>query len=293
MSVKASVIVPTYRDWDALALCLGALSAQDLDPAAFEVIVADNNAQGAVPSDLPLGPNMRLIAARRPGSYAARNVALGEARGGYVFFTDADCRPAPHWLSRGLALFAAKPGRRRIAGGILVVPRHGEWNGWGVFDRTFRLRQDQYVLRGTAATANLAVERSVFDAVGLFDESCFSGQDMQWNRMASLAGIPIEYDPKMSVTHPARETFEECATKVRRIAGARYIAKADRPFHRRLPRLKYLLPSVKCAREIWRYPEPAPMHAKLAALLCDYRMGWVYNAEIIRLGLFGATPSRK
>ena len=292
MSVRASVIVPTYGDWTDAARCLRALVAQDLDPARFEILLVDNNPESAPPPDLPDAPNLRVLHEPKPGSYAARNAGIRTARGRFLFFTDADCRPAPQWLSRGLALLSAEDGTRRVAGAIAVAPQSGRWTGWSVYDRTFNLRQDRHARRGAALTANLAVDRRLFDEIGPFDDTRFSGEDMAWNRRATAAGAPLRYDAAMRVDHPARESFAACAGKVRRIAGARYAAKAGRPVARRLPRLKYLVPLPGDLREIWRHPDPAPVGAKLAAMGCAYALGWVYNAEILRLGLTGGRPRR-
>ena len=45
--MRVSVVVPTYRRPDLLARCLAALAAQDLDPADYEIIVADDAASDA------------------------------------------------------------------------------------------------------------------------------------------------------------------------------------------------------------------------------------------------------
>lgn len=172
-----------------------------------------------------------------------------------------------------------------------VSPASGRWNGWSAYDSIFRLRQEEYVLRGLAVTENLAVRRSVFDDIGPFNEARFSGSDMDWNRQATAAGVPIVLDNAIRVFHPARETYAECASKVRRIAGARFTAKAGHPVKQRMPRLKYLLPSVTELSSIWRVSRKVPISAKLAAMPCHYVMGWGYNAEIIRLGVFGGKPT--
>ena len=41
--MRVSVVVPTYRRPELLARCLAALAAQDFDPKAVEVIVADTS----------------------------------------------------------------------------------------------------------------------------------------------------------------------------------------------------------------------------------------------------------
>ena len=42
MGPRVSVVVPTYRRPELMARCLVALLAQELDPAAYEVIVVDD-----------------------------------------------------------------------------------------------------------------------------------------------------------------------------------------------------------------------------------------------------------
>jgi hypothetical protein len=115
---------------------------------------------------------------------------------------------------------------------------------------------------------------------------------MDWNRRASAAGVPILLNNDMWVLHPARETYAECASKVRRIAGARFVAKAGNPVKQRTPRLKYILPSIKDSLKVLRAVGEAPNSARLAAVWCHYAMGWVYNVEIIRLGFAGGKPTR-
>jgi glycosyltransferase involved in cell wall biosynthesis len=43
-ALRVSVVVPTYRRPAPLDRCLAALAAQDLDPCAYEIIVADDAA---------------------------------------------------------------------------------------------------------------------------------------------------------------------------------------------------------------------------------------------------------
>ncbi|MCE5975229.1 glycosyltransferase [Sinirhodobacter sp. WL0062] len=293
MNPTISVIIPTFEDWDGLNNCLEALALQDLDESDYEIIVADNNREQRLPENLALTRNTRVVWEPKPGSYAARNTAIKEARGEFIFFTDSDCLPSKSWLSAGLARFLKEQGCERVAGKIDVVPLKSKWNGWSVYDRVSNLRQDEYVARGHAATANLAVRKSVFGRVGLFREDRFSGGDLEWNRRATVENVPIVFEDAMTVRHPARETHSDCAGKVRRIAGARFAAKSNRPLLKRMPRLKYLLPSIRNFVKIWGDDQNVPAFVRLRAMLCDYQMGWVYNAEIIRLGFLGKAPSRR
>jgi GT2 family glycosyltransferase len=46
MTIHVTVVVPTYKRPELLKRCLAALLAQDFDPAAYEIIVADDAASG-------------------------------------------------------------------------------------------------------------------------------------------------------------------------------------------------------------------------------------------------------
>ena len=101
--MKATVIIPTYKDWPRLQMCLDALALQSLPAAEFEVLVANNNRVADLPADLRLAANVQVIWAEQPGSYAARNAVLPHAKGEVLFFTDSDCIPDPDWLRLGVA----------------------------------------------------------------------------------------------------------------------------------------------------------------------------------------------
>src|ERR1041385_9155423 len=107
-----SVVIPVLGDAERLALCLDALDRQTLPANRFEVIVVDNasdrdEAIAAVVAEH--APRFRLLHEPRPGSYAARNRAIADARGTIIAFTDADCIPRPDWLERGIAALHAAP----------------------------------------------------------------------------------------------------------------------------------------------------------------------------------------
>jgi GT2 family glycosyltransferase len=291
-TVKASVVIPTYKDWNGTADCLRALASQDLPLSEFEVIVVNNNPTADVPVDLPLQKNMRVVWVVTPGSYAARNAGVAETCGAFIFFIDADCKPNLSWLTQGLAEFDEDPSCYRIAGAVEVVPTNGVWNGWSLYDSVFNLQQENYVKKGFAVTANLAVRRELFDNVGPFREASFSGEDKEWNKRASAAGVPLTFLDSMSVQHPARTTFIDNAQKRRRLAGARFVAKSGRRVAQSMPRFHYILPSLPAFIKIWRHPVTVPVSTRLSAMWCHYMLGWVHNAEVVRLGLLGGALER-
>ena len=226
---EISVIVPHLNQPEALGACLAALSAQTLEPGRFEVIVVDNGSAALPVAALAAFPGVRLAAEPRPGPGPARNRGAGLARGGLLAFTDADCRPDPGWLAALVAGFAADPDAAVLGGRVEVVaaepaaptPAEG-------FDIVYGLRQDRQVARGFAATANLAVRRAVFEAVGPFAGIALA-EDMDWCRRAATRGWPARYVPEAAVRHPARPSFAALARQWDRHIGHAWAALPPGP----------------------------------------------------------------
>lgn len=199
--LAASIIVPVRTHLATLPSLLEGLVTQTLDAARFEVLLVENG-EGQVAGDARRRAgalNARVLRAP-PGAYAARNAGLAAARAPALVFTDADCRPHPDWLVRGLAHLDA---HARAAGRIDLVDEGG-----GAFaadiERARFFRQERYAREGFGATANLFVRREVFDAVGPFDADLRSGGDAAHGAIASRAGFSIVYAHDAVVEHPTR-----------------------------------------------------------------------------------------
>jgi len=249
-----SVIVPTWHDWGALAQCLDCLAAQTLPAEGFEILIANNNPEEALPPGYALPANARAIWQPKPGSYAARNAALGAARGAVLAFTDSDCRPEPEWLEAALAFFDRNPGIDRIGGAVVVTPKGADWTLPELYDRIFGLRQERYVPRGYAATANLIVRREVFARVGGFDEDLYSSGDKEWNLRAQGSGSRIALGEDVRVRHAARSSFEALKKKRLRVAGGRFRMKRKHERRIWLPSPKYFFPALSALKRIRREP---------------------------------------
>jgi colanic acid/amylovoran biosynthesis glycosyltransferase len=97
---RVSVVMVTYNRRELLATALDALDAQTLAP--HEVLVVDNgstdgSAELLAARTSPAG--LRVLPGAAAGSVAqARNVAVSQATGDVIAFTDDDCRPQPTWL---------------------------------------------------------------------------------------------------------------------------------------------------------------------------------------------------
>lgn len=126
--VAASVVIPAYQAEDLIGGCLDALMAQAPETPAHEILVVDNGSRddtvGRVKSH-PLFRRgvVRLLREERPGSYAARNLGIAEARGNAILFIDADCRPSACWVA---ALCAELMDPLVLLTGSSIVPATGD-----------------------------------------------------------------------------------------------------------------------------------------------------------------------
>ena len=216
--MKVSVIIPTWRDWSRLALCLDALSRQTLPREWFEILVIDNDTLHAPP---PLPAGVLCVHEPQGFSYAARNAGLRKACGEVIAFTDADCIPEPDWLEQGLAALEAHPQWGLVAGRIELFSRVE--NTVMRYEQLFEFQQQLYVERlRFGATANLFARRAAIDATGGFDASMKSGGDSDFGRRATALGFGLGYSAEPCIRHPSREHLSEVLQKNRRVAAGFY-----------------------------------------------------------------------
>jgi GT2 family glycosyltransferase len=214
-SPTVSVVVPVRDGARTLARCLAGLAAQDRPPD--EVIVVDNGSRdGSGELARAFGARtpalaLRVVEEPRPGASVARNRGVAAASGDLVAFTDADCEPAPPWLGRLAG--ALGPGVGAVAGRVRPAPPRSAIEAFAAL-YTLRTGELAYessaftLLRGGFPTANLAVRREVFDALGGFDETVrIYGED--YDLCARLYGLGqrIRYEPEAVVFHHHRTTL--------------------------------------------------------------------------------------
>ncbi len=287
-----SVIVPVYADAAGARRCLGALRAQDYPRELTELLVVDN---GSPPADVEAlhqactEAGARLIQEQRPGSYAARNCGIDAARGQILAFTDADCLPRPSWLSAGVACLQRAPSIAAVGGEINIFPAvRGRPNLIEQYDGS-TLRQADFVERlHFAATANLLVRRTTFDAAGPFDASLKSHGDFEWGQRVHHLGLTLGYCAEAAVDHPARGTFASTVKKARRLAGGAVDLRRRRG--------QSLLEALHEDWGLFRWHLRGAKHLSGARgarlwLLCGVvvTVQWIRTLEILRLSLGGTS----
>lgn len=293
MKPLVSVIIPLYRDWYRLALCIKALSEQDYN--RFEVIIINNCVEDGIPEGFYIPENFRIITESKPGSYAARNAGLKKASGSLIAFTDSDCIPHPSWISNAVKTFEKDTTCSRIAGKIELFYSSPKPNNAELYEKVYAFNQDLYVhLDGTGVTANLFVKRNVFDTVGFFDEDLLSGGDYEWSVRARDAGYKIRYDENVRISHPARSRLIQLVTKAKRVGGgqAGFTPKRNRNYLKRVFRFIYdLRPPVRSIPLINKKGKDMAFNQKLTVFFIHYYLSLVTATEKFKVAL-GKEPSR-
>lgn len=213
--MTVSVVIAVKNGAATLPRCLARLAEQTLP--AHEVIVVDNGSRDGS-GDLARAfaaraPHLRLrvLEEVRTGATFARNRGVASASGDVVAFTDADCQPAADWLDRLTSAF--RPGIGAVAGRIKPAPPESAVEAFAAL-YTLRTGEEPFdstrftLLRGGFATANLAVRREVFTAIGGFDEGIrIYGEDYDLCARIYQQGLAIRYEPRAAVFHHHRTTL--------------------------------------------------------------------------------------
>jgi GT2 family glycosyltransferase len=248
---RFSVVVPTCRRDDALALCLTRLApgTQTLPAGDYEVIVTDDGAEANAttsPTAALLArafPWTRWIAGPRRGPAANRNHGATAARGEWVVFTDDDCLPTAGWLAAYADTIAAAPAAEVVEGRTLA---NGERTA---IDEEAPINTDG----GFLWSCNFAMRRARFQAMGGFDEG-FPGpamEDVELCTRLRKERVPLRFAPEAVVRHPWRPRKGRTFLRLYARSTEYYLAKhPDRACQFALPLLWRVL-LVHTPRQLW------------------------------------------
>ena len=193
------MVIPVRDGAGSLPALLQSLDRQTMPGERFEVIVADNGSTDGTAS-LADEWGARVVQLPEPSRARARNAGVAVARGRLLAFTDADCVVAPGWLEA----FGDCAGSAPLLAGRVTVTTGRPPNSVERFERLWRFEQEAWAKHlGWAATANLMVERSAFEAVGGFDPAYrHTAEDVDFCLRARRSGRRVGFCPGADATHP-------------------------------------------------------------------------------------------
>lgn len=273
-----SVIIPTYRDWDRLGICLDALNEQSYSRNKFEIVVVNNDPSDLPPAGLRVPTNCQIVDEDKPGSYAARNKGVYCSVGDVLAFTDADCIPDRDWVKE-ISLFYLNSNSCLLAGDVRMFSVRREiYNFSESYDYIFGINQKLYVESGVAATANLAMLKTVFSRLGGFNPMLLSGGDGEFCQRALKEGFSLSFSQKVVVMHPLRHDFDNLCFKARRLVGGKIRRnRAKGIFYSVMPPLVRVYILV--------FKKEAPLLVKFKALCVLFAVKCVQVNEVFRVVL--------
>lgn len=289
-----SIIIPTFRDWSRLSLCIDALSKQSYPTNKFEVVIVNNDPHDPIPDNLVLPETFKIISENKPGSYAARNAALSLVNGDIVGFTDSDCIPDSNWIKNAVDYFEKNKSCTRIAGNVSVFAKSPKATIAEQYDKLHAFKQRRYVKdNGTCVTANLFAYKYVFDKVGLFNDKQMSYGDLDWGINAHKIGYRIDYVENVVINHPARD-LPDLIKKEKRLAGGREkVTKKYSRFAVYYKFLKEVRPRFNSEfKAIKKKGKNLTFREKLLILFLRFRLQYVRAFETMKLRL-GKKPNRE
>lgn len=217
-----SICIPSIRP-DTLGDAIESVKRQT--HASWELIVIgqgdETSMRSAVESAAGGDERIRYVHTDRFGANVGRNEGIRNARGDVIAFLDDDCEAAPDWLERVVATFDEHPDLGLLAGALVRPdlppgsPRFAVCPDMIPLEVTY----DSGTFGGEPpdgfglVSANLAIRRSVIDAVGPFDEllgpgTSYGGAD-DTDYLLRVEALPttLRSDPAIVVEHTYGHRF--------------------------------------------------------------------------------------
>jgi len=244
-----TVIVPTIGQHGALARCLRALAAQDVD-APFDIVVVDDARTPQPASAVPASVAATVIRTGGRGAAAARNAGARAAAGDVLLFLDEDLVPARDLVARHLARHDGDAERvvlgrcppRPPARSLTDLASALWWE-----DRYRDMERSASLTFTDVLSGNMSIRRVPFLALGGFDEALGlrRREDWHWGVKVLQAGMTVEFEPAAVALH------EFVLTAARRLAAALAEGRGDALLLEKHPEFVHALARVDSTRP-WR-----------------------------------------
>lgn len=231
-----SIIVPAYNCAHFLPEALDSILAQQY-PNIEVIVVDDGSSDGSADIAEAYGSPVRVICQKNQGPAAARNRGVRESRGEYLAFLDGDDTWLPGKLLAQMEYFASH-------GEVGIV--YGRFKRWcmdenGVYPpkETFITSEKnggivagasgwiyhQLLLDNVIHIITAVIPRSLYDALGGFDESLRVGEDYDfWLRASRIVqahklarDVALYRTNHSSTTHTARPINNEQVVLLRAV----------------------------------------------------------------------------
>lgn len=289
--MNISVIIPTLHS-PIIRDVIASLDQQTARSNINEIIVV-----GQCKPDHVIPP-ARFIPTNRPVAAAvARNIGAQAASGDVLLFIDSDCIAHPCLVDFHLALH--KSGQMVVGGSIAIETNDNYWRlcdnllSFTPFLSTMPAGERAYL-----PSLNLSIRRSIFMAIGGFDERFgeAAGEDIDFSLRLRLHGHQLFFAPNAKVYHrPQRVNARTVAHHLRsfgriqvvlhrrhHLLGQSLLPERLRPWAGLLLSIAPLLATLDTLRLYHRYPQLRPFwHCLPGIVLGKSAWYWGYSEVLL------------
>jgi glycosyltransferase involved in cell wall biosynthesis len=242
-----TIAMPSFNEERHIEHCIRSVQAQDYPRERMEILIADGRSTDATREILARlaeeDPRIRVVDNPDRLQAPGLNRVIHEARGDVIVRMDVHCEYAAGYVSAcvdvmrrtgadnvgGAQRARATTRFQRALCAALTSPL-------GVGGAAYRSPDKE----GYVDTVFLgAFRRSVFEAVGLYDEGAVTNEDAELNQRLLAAGGKVYLSREIEVYYVPRDSFRKLAVQYFKYGKgrARTLLK-----HRRLPKLRPMLP---------------------------------------------------
>jgi len=207
-----SIIVPAKNEEKNILKCVESLL--DINYENKEIIIVNDGSTDRTAKILvSFAEKIKIINTKGIGPSKARNMAIENAKGQYIAFTDADCIVDRNWIDELLKGFISD--NVYGVGGSQLSPKDESKFGKYVssFFEAFGFVSD-YIHQGEKIncvdhnpTCNVIYRREIFDLVGKFREDLWPCEDLEFDIRVRDKGYLLTNNPKAIIYHYRPSTF--------------------------------------------------------------------------------------
>ncbi len=308
MPPRISVIIPTYNQSGTLRRAVSSVLGQTFDN--FEIVVVNDASTDETKAVLSRfgDPRIRTVShGKNRGAAASRNTGIRESTGDFIAFLDSDDEWLQDKLSQQIAMIGAAPPDMQACCTRYFVTLNPYDKSWR---RMLPLEHDWFthlLRRGCDLSpgSTLMARRSIFEELGLFDETLQRYEDWDWLlryarrfkigiTQETLAVVHLSHPPVSGILADAIKVFLprwiEEARKLGYFTGRRFkarllleLAKSQILEHKRIVGCVTLLRGL-CQ---WPFQRPGS-----ALALIQYLKGNFESPHAVRVESTNEVPPR-
>jgi glycosyltransferase involved in cell wall biosynthesis len=200
-----SAVIPTYNRTHELVRAVESVLGQDYPAERLEIIIVDDGSRDPDAVERALAPHRsRLTLLRKPngGASSARNHGARHARGELLAFLDSDDEWLPHKIRRQVEFLASRPTCALVTTDVIRIDDVDGEVCTSRREREFLPSHGvaEALRAGSLPPSTVLVRRDVFDALGGFDTSLRTAEDLDFHlRAAHRFALGIVSEPLIRV----------------------------------------------------------------------------------------------